>query len=68
MDFITDLPPSSNLGEQQQYDSILVVVDKFTKMTHYILTHKTLTSATLAQLLLRWVFKHHGVPEVIISD
>ena len=68
LDFITDLPPSSNLGEQQCYDSILVVVDKFTKMTHYIPTHKTLTSVNLAQLLLRSVFKHHGVPEVIISD
>jgi hypothetical protein len=34
MDFITKLPLSKYLG--QVYDSILVVVDKLTKMAHYI--------------------------------
>ena len=37
-------------------------------MTHYVLTHKTLTSVNLARLLMRNVFRLHGLPEVIISD
>ena len=43
-------------------------MDKFTKMTHYIATQKTLTSGHLARLLMRHVFKLHGIPETIISD
>ena len=35
MDFITDLPLSSTYGSLT-WDSILVVVDKLTKMAHYI--------------------------------
>jgi hypothetical protein len=50
MDFITDLPPSSS------YDSILVVVDHLTKMTHFILCTKTITSKGTSKLFLDHVF------------
>jgi hypothetical protein len=39
MDFITDLPPSRN--NKAVYDTILVIVDSFSKMSLYILAKKT---------------------------
>ena len=61
-DFITKLPLA------QGYDVILVVVDKLTKMVHFIpTTEKTLVEG-LARLFRDNVWKLHGLPESIISD
>jgi len=61
-DFITKLPIA------QGYDSVLVVVDRLTKMVHFVPT----TEKTLAEGLARFfkdnVWKLHGLPESIISD
>ncbi|KAH7427492.1 hypothetical protein KP509_10G046600 [Ceratopteris richardii] len=46
MDFITDLPKSD------KYDVILVIVDRFTKMAHFIPTTKAITCAATARLFL----------------
>ena len=62
MDFIIDLPPSSG------YDAILVVVDRFTKMAHFLPCRKDFISEDIAKLLLQEVFRHHGLPQQIISD
>jgi hypothetical protein len=62
MDFITDLPDS------QGFDSILVVVDRFTKMAHFIPCTKTITGEGTAKLLLNHVFRLHGLPSDIVSD
>ena len=62
LDFITDLPPSKG------FDSILTVVDRFTKMAHFLPCTKTITSQETADLLMREVFRHHGLPDDIISD
>ena len=62
LDFITDLPLSKG------YDAILTVVDRFTKMAHFLPCVKTCTSKDTANLVMREVFKHHGLPDDIISD
>jgi len=60
-DFITDLPESSG------YTKILVVVDRFTKMAHFIpLSRKD--SPTVAKAYLENVWKYHGFPEDVVSD
>jgi hypothetical protein len=46
LDFITDLPPS------KVYDAILIVVDYFTKMTHFLLCVKTFTSQETTDLVM----------------
>jgi len=66
MDFITDLPPST--GEGNVFDSIFVVVDRYTKMSLYIPTTKTITSDGLATLFLQRVVRYFGVPKGIVSD
>ncbi len=64
MDFITGLPESG----LNKYNSILVVVDRLTKMAHYIPTHETITSEGVARLYLDHVFRLHDLPDSIISD
>ena len=62
MDFITKLPLA------QGYDSILVVVDRFTKMAHFIPTTEKTSAEGLAQLFRDNIWKLHGLPDSIISD
>jgi hypothetical protein len=62
MDLITDLPPASG------HDSIVVFVDLFTKLAHFAPTTKTCTAQELARLFLANVYRHHSLPEVIVSD
>ena len=50
------------------YDVILTMVDRFTKMTHFLPCLKTFTSQDTANLIMREVFKNHGIPKDIISD
>jgi hypothetical protein len=49
MDFVISLPPSKNLNDGEDYDLILVIVDRFSKMAWYILCHKTINALELAQ-------------------
>ncbi len=63
MDLITDLPRTL-----AGHDSILTVVDRFSKMVHFIPTVKTCTASHVAQLLVTHVISKHGVPKSIVSD
>ncbi|MBW0588495.1 hypothetical protein O181_128210 [Austropuccinia psidii MF-1] len=62
MDFITQLPLSNS------FDSILVIVDRFTKMAVFILTMSSITSLDLAHLFIKNIFSKHGLPSSILSD
>lgn len=62
MDFIEGLPLSKG------YSVIMVIVDKFSKYSHFIpLTHPY-TAATVAKAFMDNVFKLHGIPQRIVSD
>jgi hypothetical protein len=62
MDLIVELPLSDG------FDAILVCVDRFTKMAHFIPTNSNVTAEQAAQLYLRNVFRLHGLPSDIVSD
>ena len=62
MDFIEQLP---NAGG---YDSILVVVCRFTKMAAFIPTVVTATSRDLADAFVQHIWSKHGLPDDIVSD
>jgi len=49
----------------QSYDSILVVIDKFTKMAHFIPTIEKTSTEGLAQLFRDNIWKLHGLSVVI---
>ena len=61
-DFITKLPLA------QGYDSILVVVDRLTKMVHFIPTTKKTLVERLVRLFRDNIWKLYRLPESIISD
>jgi hypothetical protein len=61
-DFVTDLPVSNGM------DSILVFVDRMTKMTHFIPCTKTTSAPEFAKLFVSYVVKLHGLPDSIVSD
>jgi hypothetical protein len=51
MDFITDLPPSNS------FDNIFVVVDRLTKMAHFVPCKKTSSSEDTSRLFLNNVYR-----------
>jgi hypothetical protein len=63
MDLIVELPET-----KQGFDSVLVVVDRFTKLAHFIPCKKNLTSHQLADLFVKEIFRLHGLPSEIVSD
>jgi transposase InsO family protein len=56
--------PKSKSGK----DSVLVVVDKFTKRVRLIPTTRKVTALETARLFIDNIIKLHGFPEAIISD
>jgi len=50
------------------HDSILVVYDKFSKMSYFVATTEKTTVEGLARLFRDHVWKLHRLPESIISD
>ncbi len=67
MDFVTGLPISAD-WKGDNYDSILVIVDRLTKMVHYKPVKVTIDALGLAEVIIDVVVRHHGVPESIITD
>jgi hypothetical protein len=63
MDFIVGLPTT-----QSGYDSIWVIVDRFSKVAHFILVKTTYKGSKLAELYIARIMCLHGVPKKIVSD
>lgn len=62
MDLIEKLP------KFEGYDTILVVVDRFTKDAHFFPLKHPLTTQGVAQLMMDSVIKLHVVPKTVVSD
>jgi len=62
MDFVTSQPWSNG------NDAIWVVVDRLTKMCHLVPCRTTIDAPSLADLFLDNIWKHDGLPLMIISD
>jgi hypothetical protein len=55
IDFVIDLPLSRRFG--QTYNTILVIVNRYTKLIQYILTRKTIDAAKLANIFVLYILK-----------
>ena len=61
MDFAMGLPKSKG------YDSIFVVIDMLTKMTHLFPTHKGSSAKDIAHVFMKGIFLYHGLPQRILK-
>ncbi|PNX92555.1 retrotransposon-related protein, partial [Trifolium pratense] len=62
LDFITGLPKSKG------FEAILVVVDRLSKYSHFLLLKHPYTAKSVAELFVKEIVRLHGVPLSIISD
>jgi len=63
MDFITELPVSD------ECDQLWVVIDRFTKMAHFVpLRREGKTAKDLATIFAKEIWRFHGTPTDIVSD
>jgi hypothetical protein len=65
MDLIVKLPSTSSVPV---FDSILVIVDKFSKYTRLVPCRESMSAAAVADLLHTHWFSDFGMPDQIISD
>jgi hypothetical protein len=63
IEFITKIPKTT-----RQHDSIMVVVDKLTKDSHFFLVKITHTSANIAEIYMTEIPRLHGIPRTIVSN
>ena len=63
MDLISGLPVTTT-----GYDAVTVFVDKLTKMIHLAAVKKASSATDLASVFFNHVYRHHGLPKVIVSD
>ena len=63
MDFVVGLPRT-----QRGYDSVWMIVDRLTKLAHFIPIKTTYLVAQYAQLYIENIVSLHRVPVSIVSD
>jgi hypothetical protein len=63
MDFIVGLPNTS-----RHHDSIWVIVNRLTKVTHFLPVHTTDKAHKYAELYIDRIMYLHGLPWTIVSD
>ncbi|KAL6224518.1 hypothetical protein ACLB2K_003373 [Fragaria x ananassa] len=62
MDFVKGLPKSNG------FNAIMVIVDRLSKFTHFVIVAHPFSAADIVDIFLRNIFRLHGMPKRIVSD
>jgi hypothetical protein len=62
MDYIVELPPSNS------YNTILVYIDRLTKIAYFCLITTNVTAEETAKLYVKHVFKNYRLPSNIVTN
>jgi transposase InsO family protein len=62
LDFVEGLPTS------QGYNCILVVVDIFSKYSHFVALKHPFTALSVAKMFMQHIYRLHGLPTALVSD
>ena len=68
MDFIVKLPQSKDPATGMHYDSVLNMVDRLTKYSHFIPCQEAMTAEQLGWLVLDRLVRYHGLPSTFVTD
>ena len=63
MDFVTHLPRTP-----QRHDAVWVIVDRLTKLAHFLAVRMTFTMERFYRLYFQEIVRIHGVPVSIVLD
>jgi hypothetical protein len=63
MDFIVGLPNTS-----RHHDSIWVIVDRLTKIAHFLPVHTTQREEKYVEIYIDQIVCLHGIPRTIVAD
>ena len=63
MDFVTHLPLT-----MRRHDTVWVIVDRLTKLAHFLVVWMTFTMEDFCQLYIREIVRLHGVLVSIVLD
>jgi hypothetical protein len=66
MNFVTDLPPSLLRGKA--YDSILVVINRYSRMVQFIPYNKDMDAPELAEIIESQIFKYFSLFFSCVTD
>ena len=67
-DFIIKLPLFKNSTTKIIYNSVLIIIDRFTKYTSFIFYLKIATAKDFTYIFIRNIFANHRMPKKIMSN
>ena len=68
MDFIVKLLILKDPVIQEEYDTILVIVDRLIKLLYLVLFNEKYTAEQLGFIILDRLIRYYGIPEALISN
>jgi hypothetical protein len=63
LDYIVELPRTA-----KGHTAVITFVDRLTKMVHFYPCDSSITAKGTAEAFMDTIYRHHGLPKVIISD